>query len=155
MSEARGTRYPAEWQRKAIWAAVSALAVSFLIFVLVAAIWIMANVISFLQPILIPVAIAAILAYLLDPVVTRMADRKSTRLNSSHSQISYAVFCLKKKKKRHKKSCILVLKPSTPSSKNILPVHQIVPKLFRAHVANVYPARDDHTQGPRFSCSYT
>src|SRR2546427_9617211 len=28
-------------------------------------------------------------------------DRKSTRLNSSHSQISYAVFCLKKKKKMH------------------------------------------------------
>src|SRR2546430_6595845 len=28
------------------------------------------------------------------------ADRKSTRLNSSHSQISYAVFCLKKKKTR-------------------------------------------------------
>src|SRR2546430_4264342 len=31
------------------------------------------------------------------PVAER--DRKSTRLNSSHSQISYAVFCLKKKKK--------------------------------------------------------
>src|SRR5688572_30959557 len=30
-------------------------------------------------------------------------DRKSTRLNSSHSQISYAVFCLKKKKKKYKK----------------------------------------------------
>src|SRR2546430_6121156 len=29
-----------------------------------------------------------------------MADRKSTRLNSSHSQISYAVFCLKKKKQQ-------------------------------------------------------
>src|SRR5256885_9934640 len=29
------------------------------------------------------------------------ADRKSTRLNSSHLVISYAVFCLKKKKKRH------------------------------------------------------
>src|SRR2546427_7931485 len=29
-------------------------------------------------------------------------DRKSTRLNSSHSQISYAVFCLKKKKNRIK-----------------------------------------------------
>src|SRR5688572_32396757 len=29
-------------------------------------------------------------------------DRKSTRLNSSHSQISYAVFCLKKKKKSKK-----------------------------------------------------
>src|SRR2546430_8783640 len=30
----------------------------------------------------------------------RRTDRKSTRLNSSHSQISYAVFCLKKKKKK-------------------------------------------------------
>src|SRR5688572_30868418 len=32
-----------------------------------------------------------------------VVDRKSTRLNSSHSQISYAVFCLKKKKKKKKK----------------------------------------------------
>src|SRR2546427_9622630 len=31
---------------------------------------------------------------------TGCADRKSTRLNSSHSQISYAVFCLKKKKNK-------------------------------------------------------
>src|SRR2546430_8964098 len=31
----------------------------------------------------------------------RIRDRKSTRLNSSHSQISYAVFCLKKKNKTH------------------------------------------------------
>src|SRR2546427_8689728 len=30
-------------------------------------------------------------------------DRKSTRLNSSHSQISYAVFCLKKKKKKERR----------------------------------------------------
>src|SRR2546430_13471148 len=30
-----------------------------------------------------------------------LEDRKSTRLNSSHSQISYAVFCLKKKKNMH------------------------------------------------------
>src|SRR2546430_11304215 len=31
----------------------------------------------------------------------KVIDRKSTRLNSSHSQISYAVFCLKKKKTQH------------------------------------------------------
>src|SRR2546422_3809104 len=31
-----------------------------------------------------------------------LQDRKSTRLNSSHGYISYAVFCLKKKKARHK-----------------------------------------------------
>src|SRR5690349_21939240 len=30
-------------------------------------------------------------------------DRKSTRLNSSHVEISYAVFCLKKKKRKHKR----------------------------------------------------
>src|SRR5438270_5548477 len=35
-----------------------------------------------------------------NPSVTGQ-DRKSTRLNSSHSQISYAVFCLKKKKNEH------------------------------------------------------
>src|SRR2546430_17336706 len=33
------------------------------------------------------------------------ADRKSTRLNSSHSQISYAVFCLKKKKTNYELIC--------------------------------------------------
>src|SRR5436189_4349514 len=33
-------------------------------------------------------------------------DRKSTRLNSSHRCISYAVFCLKKKKKKNKKKSI-------------------------------------------------
>src|SRR3712207_8768302 len=34
------------------------------------------------------------------PVGRQGRDRKSTRLNSSHANISYAVFCLKKKKKR-------------------------------------------------------
>src|SRR5438874_5012829 len=33
----------------------------------------------------------------------RRGDRKSTRLNSSHVEISYAVFCLKKKKKKQKR----------------------------------------------------
>src|SRR5690349_23925166 len=35
----------------------------------------------------------------LQPFDRRLLDRKSTRLNSSHVEISYAVFCLKKKKK--------------------------------------------------------
>src|SRR5580692_7521530 len=45
------------------------------------------------------------------PAYTHLQDRKSTRLNSSHSQISYAVFCLKKKKK--KKTTILPKKKTT------------------------------------------
>src|SRR3989475_7020414 len=36
-------------------------------------------------------------------------DRKSTRLNSSHSQISYAVFCLKKKKKNFRSETEITL----------------------------------------------
>src|SRR6266853_4552501 len=38
------------------------------------------------------------LAWAVDPAYSLGEDRKSTRLNSSHSQISYAVFCLKKNK---------------------------------------------------------
>src|SRR2546430_8861530 len=41
---------------------------------------------------------------------TPNADRKSTRLNSSHSQISYAVFCLKKKK-NNKENTLLKVSP--------------------------------------------
>src|SRR2546430_6855984 len=48
-------------------------------------------------------------------------DRKSTRLNSSHSQISYAVFCLKKKKNLHRRP---------PSPPNPLPLlHQRHPSV--------------------------
>src|SRR6266480_5923092 len=41
------------------------------------------------------------------PANYRQADRKSTRLNSSHMSISYAVFCLKKKKKQEKISYLV------------------------------------------------
>src|SRR2546430_4335557 len=42
-------------------------------------------------------------------------DRKSTRLNSSHSQISYAVFCLKKKKKIYYRNILNTNKKRIPS----------------------------------------
>src|SRR2546427_2246847 len=53
----------------------------------------------------------ALLANVEDQAV---ADRKSTRLNSSHSQISYAVFCLKKKKNNQK---IMTVKISESETK--------------------------------------
>src|SRR5207249_10639863 len=43
-------------------------------------------------------------------------DRKSTRLNSSHVSMSYAVFCFKKKTKYHLSSSIIVCSPSGPAS---------------------------------------
>src|SRR2546430_5185998 len=44
-----------------------------------------------------------------------VADRKSTRLNSSHSQISYAVFCLKKKKSETKDLSVSGTRVGEPS----------------------------------------
>src|SRR5690606_40256268 len=45
--------------------------------------------------------------------INTLADRKSTRLNSSHVKISYAVFCLKKKKYLHSRSS--AARRSTPA----------------------------------------
>src|SRR2546430_5294902 len=59
---------------------------------------------------------------------TATLDRKSTRLNSSHSQISYAVFCLKKKKKK--------------KYTHILETHykkQSTPTLMQSHMSNTPP----------------
>src|SRR2546426_4534093 len=53
-----------------------------------------------------------------EPLPTRQ-DRKSTRLNSSHLVISYAVFCLKKKKK-HKDSTILLVAEEALAGNEIL-----------------------------------
>src|SRR5256886_5450028 len=47
-------------------------------------------------------------------------DRKSTRLNSSHSQISYAVFCLKKKKRHSIRQCLVRQKLYIASSIHLL-----------------------------------
>src|SRR2546421_1439818 len=49
-------------------------------------------------------------------------DRKSTRLNSSHDQISYAVFCLKKKKKKKHKNR-MKYKVSIESFKDTFTLH--------------------------------
>src|SRR5438309_8195972 len=57
-------------------------------------------------------------------------DRKSTRLNSSHSSISYAVFCLKKKKKKKKNqktniTPIQTLTRTTPNTTTVLSITNI------------------------------
>src|SRR3712207_7002862 len=46
-------------------------------------------------------------------------DRKSTRLNSSHANISYAVFCLKKKKYHKLRSASLLMHPAPKAAKKI------------------------------------
>src|SRR5256886_7202124 len=59
-------------------------------------------------------------------------DRKSTRLNSSHSQISYAVFCLKKKNNRRRVSVKDI-------HRNSLPIVALTHRTDPEHVATIQP----------------
>src|SRR5437016_5649691 len=86
--------YPTPWQRKTLWAALTACFVILLIVVVGAAIWTAANIVSFLQPILIPVAIAVILTYLLDPLVTRMSRGTLSRTKAVALVFAIAFFSL-------------------------------------------------------------
>jgi predicted PurR-regulated permease PerM len=88
------TDYPTPWQRKTMWAALTACFVVVLVIIVGAAIWAAASVISFLQPILIPVAIAVILTYLLDPLVTRMSRGTLTRTKAVALVFAIAFFAL-------------------------------------------------------------
>src|SRR5438034_10039277 len=86
--------YPTPWQRKTMWAALTACFVVLLVIIVGAVIWAAANVISFLQPILIPVAIAVILTYLLDPLVTKMSRRTLSRPKGVALVFAIAFFVL-------------------------------------------------------------
>ena len=73
---------PTPFQKKIFWAAVTA--VSFVAMGAVATLvgWLTVGALSYLQPVLIPVAIAAILAYLLDPAVRQLESRRLSRTMS-------------------------------------------------------------------------
>jgi len=86
--------YPTPWQRKMMWAALTAFCVVLLVVIIGTVIWASANVISFLQPILIPVAIAVILTYLLDPLVTKMSRGTLSRTKAVALLFAIAFFAL-------------------------------------------------------------
>jgi predicted PurR-regulated permease PerM len=88
------TNYPTPWQRKTMWAALTALFVVLLITIACSVVWIAANVMGFLQPILIPVAIAIILAYLLDPLITKMTARGLGRTKAVLSLFTIALLSI-------------------------------------------------------------
>jgi predicted PurR-regulated permease PerM len=81
--------YPTPWQQKMMWSALAALAVVTIGGIAVGLIWLMSNVIGFLQPILIPFAVAAVMAYLLEPVVSWIV-----RLGTSRHRAVISVFAL-------------------------------------------------------------
>ncbi len=85
--------YPTAWQRRVLWSTFTTLAI---IVLGVAVVWLtfqLGRAVGFLQPVLIPFAIAAVLAYLLDPVVRFLSNR--TRLSRTPSiVIVFVIFLL-------------------------------------------------------------
>ncbi len=81
--------FPTPWQRKTIWSALSTIAVVAIGAIAVGLIWIVTSVIGFLQPILIPFAVAGVMAYLLDPVVSRVVS-----WGTSRQRAVWAVFAI-------------------------------------------------------------
>src|SRR3954467_8508387 len=84
------TKYPTQWQRKTMWAALTAVFIVLLIGIVCSIIWMVANVVGFIQPILIPVAIAVILAYLLDPLVAKMCEKGLGRTKAVVALFAFA-----------------------------------------------------------------
>lgn len=64
--------FPTPWQRKMLWSALTAAAIVTIGGIAVGLVWLLSRVLGFLQPILIPFAVAGVVAYLLDPVVSRI-----------------------------------------------------------------------------------
>src|SRR2546430_13268003 len=78
-------------------------------------------------------------------------DRKSTRLNSSHSQISYAVFCLKKKKKLHRYEYVIIRLNYDHVYTILISVHGNSSHLALTHPSSA-PSNRDLLRAPRLQC---
>lgn len=73
-------QYPTHFQRKTLWNAATGVSILVLGALVVALIWLLGSVFGFLQPVLIPLIVAGIIAYVLDPVVRILEKRGMSRL---------------------------------------------------------------------------
>jgi predicted PurR-regulated permease PerM len=73
-------RYPTPFQQKTLWNAATGLAILIIGTLTVGFIWLLGRVFGFLQPVLIPLIVAGIIAYVLDPVVRLLEKRRLSRL---------------------------------------------------------------------------
>ncbi|MFV0337559.1 MAG: AI-2E family transporter [Chthoniobacterales bacterium] len=76
-------KFPTPFQIRTCWSALTLLAFVFIVAVIVGVIFLSTRVVGFLQPILLPVAVAAILAYLLDPIVKFICARGVSRATAT------------------------------------------------------------------------
>lgn len=73
-------RYPTRFQQKTLWNAATGVSILILGVLLVGLIWLTGQIFGFLQPVLIPLIVAGIIAYVLDPVVRLLEKRGLSRL---------------------------------------------------------------------------
>jgi predicted PurR-regulated permease PerM len=80
----RSTRrlWPTDFQHRTLWMALTAAALLAIAAISVYVIGVFARVLQFLQPVLVPVALAGILAYLLEPIVRRLTNRGTPRFRA-------------------------------------------------------------------------
>ena len=72
--------FPNQFQKKTLWKAVTGLAILVIGALLVGLIWLTSSVLGYLQPVLIPLAVSGIVAYLLDPVVQWLQSKGLSRI---------------------------------------------------------------------------
>jgi predicted PurR-regulated permease PerM len=72
--------YPTPWQKKMLWNAITSLSLLVIAGIVVFTLYVTTQILTFLQPLLLPVAVAGVFAYLLEPVVSWLARRKLPRL---------------------------------------------------------------------------
>ena len=73
-------KYPTRFQRKTLWSAVTGVSMLVLGTLLVGLVYLIGQIFGFLQPVLVPLIVAGIIAYLLDPVVRLLEKRGMSRL---------------------------------------------------------------------------
>lgn len=73
-------RYPTRFQQKSLWNAATGVSILILGVLLVGLIWLTGQLFGFLQPVLIPLIVAGIIAYVLDPIVRQLERRGLSRL---------------------------------------------------------------------------
>tara|TARA_B110000285_G_scaffold150490_1_gene168036 strand:- start:501 stop:1808 length:1308 start_codon:yes stop_codon:yes gene_type:complete len=75
-------KYPTRFQSKTIWRALTGIAILVIGILIVGLIWLAGKTLGYLQPVLVPLAVAGIVAYLLDPIVSWLQTRGLSRLKA-------------------------------------------------------------------------
>ena len=117
-------KYPTRFQQRTVWSALTGLAMLVLGSLLVGLVWLIGQIFGFLQPVLFPLIVAGIIAYLLDPVVRLIEKRGINRLWSVISVFIASLVAI----------TLLVAA--------VLPAIQGGKRLFRDIISTSAPARD-------------